>query len=151
MWTVPKSVLRLVALILLGCAAGAFALGMLGAEPGGGRLPGEAASTEGATVTTLNAADARPLTEGSAPPPAEEDERAAAEAEDKAAQTEVAEAPEPPADPQVPALQVPVETPAPRPPPQKAPAPKAPPPQPSGDAIGDLVDGLTPPSELPPF
>ena len=153
MWTVPKSVLRLVALILFGCAVGAFALGILGAEPGGGRLPGETASTEGATVTTVNAADARPLTEGGAPPARDQDQQAAAEDDSEEAETEVAEATDAPADPQIPALQVPVETAAPRPPPAKAPPPKtpSPPPQQSGDAIGDLVDGLTPPSELPPF
>lgn len=151
MWTVPKSVLRLVAVILLGCAAGAFALGIIGAEPSGGRLPGEAASTEGATVTTLTAADARPLGDGASSPAPEAEDEAAAGSEADDGETQVADAAETPADPQVPALQVPVETPAPRPPPPKAPAPKAPPPQQSGDAIGDLVDGLTPPSELPPF
>ena len=92
MWTVPKSVLRVVALILFACAAGAFALGILGAEPGGGRLPGETASADGATVTTLNAADARPLTEGGAPPAEDEEEQAAAEDESDEAETEVAEA-----------------------------------------------------------
>ncbi|MDO8901321.1 MAG: hypothetical protein Q7V15_08210, partial [Phenylobacterium sp.] len=59
MWTVPRPVLRLVALLLLACAAGAFALGILGAEPRGGRLPGETLASEG--VAPVTATDAQAL------------------------------------------------------------------------------------------
>lgn len=156
MWTVPQPVLRLVALALLGVAGFAFAMGVIGAEPRGGRLPGEASGSETA-VAPVVAADAEALDENNQslakrdePPqdPAAEDESTAAAAEDT---VETASA-----DPQIPALQVPDEpppakAPAPKTPAPKTPAPKAPPaPAPSGDAIGDLVDGLTP-SELPPF
>ncbi|WP_300579459.1 hypothetical protein [Phenylobacterium sp.] len=153
MWTVPQPVLRLVALALLGVAGFAFAMGVIGAEPRGGRLPGEA-SGSGTAVAPVVAADAEALDENNQslakrdePPqdPAAEDEAAAEDTVETAS-----------ADPQIPALQVPDEpppakAPAPKTPAPKTPAPKAPPaPAPSGDAIGDLVDGLTP-SELPPF
>lgn len=142
MWTVPQPVLRLVALLLLACAVGAFALGLLGADPGGGRLPGEAPAP-GEVTAPVAATDARPLDDGSgqAQAPAEPTQQAAAEAP-----------PAPAADPQVPALQVAEDAAPNRPaPPPAAPAQKAPPPAaPRGDVIGDLVDGLTP-SELPPF
>lgn len=143
MWTVPLPVLRLVALLLLACAVGAFALGLLGAEPGGGRLPGEA-SGAGEIVAPVVATEAQPLDEGGA---------AARPAADQAVETAEATeetTSEATADAQVPALQV-AEPAAPRPapPPQKAAAPAQP--AQKSDAIGDLVDGLTPPPELPPF
>ncbi|MDO8380187.1 hypothetical protein [Phenylobacterium sp.] len=151
MWTVPQPVLRLVALALLGVAGIAFALGVIGAEPRGGRLPGEASGSE-ASVAPVVATDAEALDENNqslarreAPV---EDEAGESGATVAATETAVETAS---ADPQIPALQVPDEPPAQRPPPAKTPAPKAPAaPAPSGDAIGDLVDGLTP-SELPPF
>ncbi|MDP1618986.1 hypothetical protein [Phenylobacterium sp.] len=151
MWTVPQPVLRLVALALLGVAGIAFAMGVIGAEPRGGRLPGEAPSS-GDAVAPVVATDARALDENNrdiaARDAAIENEATEAAATVAAAEPTVETAA---ADPQIPALQVPDEPVAPRPPPAKAPAPKAPPtPAPSGDAIGDLVDGLTP-SELPPF
>lgn len=147
MWTFPRPVLRLVALLLLACAVGAFTLGVIGAEPRGGRLPGEVAEgAEGGAA--VSATEARALdTEGTALAPVETAAEPAAEtAPARPAETAAV-------DPQVPALQVPDE-PAPAPkatppaPAPKAPAPKAPAPPQSGDAIGDLVDGL---SELPPF
>ncbi|MDP3118537.1 MAG: hypothetical protein Q8N19_15685 [Phenylobacterium sp.] len=146
MWTVPQPVLRVVALVLLACAVGAFALGILGAEPRGGRLPGEAL-VEGEGAAPVAATEAQALTaEGPAEAPVEP---AAETAAAPAAPAETAQA-----DPQVPALQVPDEPapaarpPAPPAPPAKAPAPKAPATPQNGDAIGDLVDGL---SDLPPF
>lgn len=146
MWTVPRPVLRLVALLLLACAAGAFTLGVIGAEPRGGRLPGEAAP--GAeTAAVVNATEAQALDpDGASLTPVQAPAESEAEVEPaQPSQT-------PAADPQVPALQVPDEAaPAPKAPPApapKAPAPKAAPPAQNGDAIGDLVDGL---SELPPF
>jgi len=145
MWTVPRPVLRLVALLLLACATGAFVLGVLGAEPRGGRLPGEVAAEDGAPAVSATEAQALDM-EGPSPPPVSTAETT----EDEPAAAEPAETAQ--ADPQVPALQVPDEpapTPAPKAaPPPKAPAPKAPAAPQSGDAIGDLVDGL---SELPPF
>ena len=148
MWTVPQPVLRLVALLLLACAVGAFVLGVLGAEPRGGRLPGEAATT-GVGAAPVAATEAQALTtEGPAQAPVEPTDASAT----APAETEPEEPA--PADPQVPALQIPDEpapparAPAPAPPPAKTPAPKAPATPQNGDAIGDLVDGL---SDLPPF
>lgn len=143
MWTMPQPVLRLVALLLLTCAVGAFVLGILGAEPRGGRLPGEGLA-EGAGSAPMSATDAQAL------------DLAAPESPPVVVIEETTETPAPappaetaPSDPQTPALQVPDEpAPAPRSPAPAAPAPKAPTPPANGDAIGDLVDGL---SELPPF
>lgn len=154
MWTVPQPVLRLVALALLGVAGFAFAMGVIGAEPRGGRLPGEAPGS-GETVAPVVATDAQALDENNQSL-ARRDEPLDEAAEDEAPAATAKETVETASvDPQIPALQVPDEppaqAPAPKAPAPKAPAPKAPPaPTPSGDAIGDLVDGLTP-SELPPF
>ena len=155
MWTVPQPVLRLVALALLGVAGFAFAMGLIGAEPRGGRLPGEASGSETA-VAPVVATDAEALDENNqrlATRDAPLDDAAAEDEASAAATEETVETAA--ADPQVPALQVPDEppaqAPAPKAPAPKTPAPKAPTaPAPGGDAIGDLVDGLTP-SELPPF
>lgn len=155
MWTVPQPVLRLVALALLGVAGVAFAMGVIGAEPRGGRLPGEASGSETAAAPVV-ATDAEALDENNQRLARRneplEDEAAEDEATAAATEETVETAA---ADPQIPALQVPDEppakAPAPKAPAPKTPAPKAPAaPPPSGDAIGDLVDGLTP-SELPPF
>jgi len=159
MWTVPQPVLRLVALALLGVAGFAFAMGVIGAEPRGGRLPGEASGSETA-VAPVVATDAEALDENNQSLARRDEPLEEASAEDEAAVAETEETVETAAvDPQIPALQVPDEppdeppakAPAPKAPAPKTPAPKAPAaPAPSGDAIGDLVDGLTP-SELPPF
>lgn len=148
MWTVPQPVLRLVALLLLACAAGAFFLGVIGAEPRGGRLPGEV-TDGGEGVAPMSATEAQALDLEDPTEPLIETVAANDEAPAQAAPADTAQA-----DPQVPALQVPDE-PAPAARPPAAPAPKAPAPAPkapaqpqNGDAIGDLVDGL---SELPPF
>ena len=129
MWSMPRSVLRFVAVILGLCAVGGFILGVRGA-PERARLPGEAAGG-GAPI---QASDAQPLDDlvltpsELAPEPKKEEEKPAEEAE------------------QAPA---PVET---APEPKAAPAPKAPTsPPPEEDRVGDLIDGLTPPPEQPPY
>jgi hypothetical protein len=151
MWTVSQPVLRLVALALLGVAGFAFAMGVIGAEPRGGRLPGETSGSETA-VAPVVATDAEALDENNQRLARRNEPLEDAAVKDEATVVATEDTVETAsADPQIPALQVPDEPPAPRPPPAKAPAPKAPAaPAPSGDAIGDLVDGLTP-SELPPF
>ena len=129
MWTMPSSVLRLVAAILALCAVGGFVLGLRGA-PEPARLPGE--SPDGGPA--LQASEARPLDDfvltPSELPPAPEP-KVEEEPEEKA------EAAPPPK----------IE-----PPPAVAPPPK-PPSAPSGDEdrVGDLIDGLTPPPEQPPY
>ncbi len=137
MWTMPQPVLRLVALLLLTCAVGSFVLGILGAEPRDGRLPGEGlADRDGAAPMSATDAQALDLAAPDPPPIVVVEDETEAEAREAAAA----------ADPQTPALQVPDDpAPAVRPPAQ-TPPPPAPPT--NGDAIGDLVDGL---SELPPF
>ena len=139
MWTMPQPVLRLVALLLLTCAVGAFVLGILGAEPRGGRLPGEGlAESDGAAPMSATDAQALDLSPPEPPPIVVVEDEAEADAPEESAA----------ADPQTPALQVPDDpAPAARPPAQ-TPPPQAPTPPANGDAIGDLVDGL---SELPPF
>ena len=128
MWSMPRSVLRFVAVILGLCAVGGFILGVRGA-PERARLPGEAAGG-GAPI---QASDAQPLDDlvltpsELAPEPKKEEEK-----------PEEAE--------QAPA---PVEK---EPEPKAAPAPKAPTsPPPEEDRVGDLIDGLTPPPEQPPY
>ncbi len=129
MWSMPRSVLRFVAVILGLCAVGGFILGVRGA-PERARLPGEAAGG-GAPI---QASDAQPLDDlvltpsELAPEPKKEEEKPAEEAEQAPAPVE--KAPEPKA----------------------APAPKAPTsPPPEEDRVGDLIDGLTPPPEQPPY
>jgi hypothetical protein len=120
----PDKVLRIVAVLLVICAVGGFALGFAGA-PKGGRLPGEAAP--GGEGAPMAATEARALnTDELAPPkppePAEEPEK------------EEEKAPEP---------QTPVE---------KAPVLKAPEPVEQPDQVGDLLAAPPPPPpEDPPF
>ncbi|MBA4012945.1 MAG: hypothetical protein C0481_13840 [Phenylobacterium sp.] len=129
MWSMPRSVLRFVAVILGLCAVGGFILGVRGA-PERARLPGEA-SGGGAPI---QASDAQPLDDlvltpsELAPEPKKEEEKPAEETEQ--APLPVEKAPELKA----------------------APAPKAPTtPPPEEDRVGDLIDGLTPPPEQPPY
>ncbi len=129
MWSMPRSVLRFVAVILGLCAVGGFILGVRGA-PERARLPGEAAGG-GAPI---QASDAQPLEDlvltpsELAPEPKKEEEKPAEPTEQTPLPVE--KAPEPKA----------------------APAPKAPAtPPPEEDRVGDLIDGLTPPPEQPPY
>ena len=130
MWSMPRSVLRFVAVILGLCAVGGFILGVRGA-PERARLPGEAAGG-GAPI---QASDAQPLDDlvltpsELAPEPKKEEEEKPAEAAEQAP-LPVEKAPELKA----------------------APTPKAPTPTPpEEDRVGDLIDGLTPPPEQPPY
>lgn len=128
MWSMPRSVLRFVAVILGLCAVGGFILGVRGA-PERGRLPGEAAGSS----APIQASDAQPLedlvlTPSELPPePKKEEEKPAEDVEPPPLPIE--KAPEPKATP-----------------PAKAPAPP-----PEEDRVGDLIDGLTPQPEQPPY
>lgn len=129
MWSMPRSVLRFVAVILGLCAVGGFILGVRGA-PERARLPGEAAGG-GAPI---QASDAQPLEDlvltpsELAPEPKKEEEKPAEPTEQTPLPVEKA-----------PELKA-------------APAPKAPTtPPPEEDRVGDLIDGLTPPPEQPPY
>lgn len=130
MWTMPHRTLQIVAALIVVCAIGGFVLGYSG-TPAKPRLPGESA-TVGAP---LEATEAKPLT-GVVDTPKPEEPAPKAEEEEK---TEEAAAE--PALPPPPKL---VEAPA-----QKAPAPV--PPSPPEDKVGDLIDGITPQPEAPPF
>lgn len=127
MWTMPRSVLRVVAVILAACAVGGFILGVRGA-PEQARLPGE--SPNGGPA--LQATDAQPL--------------------DDLVLTPSELEPEPPKVEEKPEEKVEEEAPIiapPPPPPAATPAPTAPPSD--EDRVGDLIDGLTPPPEQPPY
>lgn len=134
-WTMPRPVLRLVALLIGLSAAGAFLLGALTAPPKG-RLPGERA--QGQTGAALEATEATPLgaerIEGPPPPreltPEEQadldaEKAARAEAEAERRQEAAARAAE------------------------AAPTPPPAPPQP--DRVGDLLEKAAPPQEEPVF
>lgn len=128
MWTMPRSVLRVVAVLLAVLAVGGFVLGVRGA-PERARLPGE--SAQGGPA--LQATDARPLEDLVLTPSELEPEP-----------PKVEEKPEEKAE-EAPAVVAPVA-------PAVAPAPKAPTmPSADEDRVGDLIDGLTPPPEQPPY
>ncbi|MDZ4373642.1 MAG: hypothetical protein U1C74_19770 [Phenylobacterium sp.] len=85
-WSMPRPVLQLVAWLIGLSAAGAFAMGLLTAQPPG-RLPGEAAG--GVSAEVIQAQDATPLVDErieGRPEPEEltPEEKAALEAEKKA-------------------------------------------------------------------
>lgn len=124
MWSMPRSILRVVAVLIALCAVAGFILGVLG-TPEKGRLPGEV--VRGAGAVPIDAPDAQPLLD--APPP----RPPRADADKKAAEpkSEVD-----PLDAQASAVA----------PPPAAPAQ----PKPPEDKVGDLLDGVTPPPEDPP-
>jgi hypothetical protein len=129
MWTMPRNVLRVVAVILAACAVGAFIFGVRGA-PERARLPGE--SPGGGPA--LQATDARPL-----------DDLVLTPSELEPEPPKVEEMPEETAEEEAPVI-------APPPPaPSAAPAPKPAMPSSDEDRVGDLIDGLTPPPEQPPY
>lgn len=129
MWTMPRSVLRVVAIILAICAVGGFVLGVRGA-PERARLPGESAQGGAA----LQATDARPLEDLVLTPSELEPEAPKVEEKPEAKAEEAPLVTPPPVAPSV------------------APAPKAPTvPSADEDRVGDLIDGLTPPPEQPPY
>lgn len=139
MWSMPRSVLRVVAVIIAACALGGFVLGVRGA-PEKARLPGEAATTGAA----IDAPDATILDNDERPPPPPEktEEELAAEAAAKKADEEAKAALDAAklaeSEKAIPTEKLVV-------PPAKAPTP------PTDDQVGDLIDGLTPPPEQPPY
>jgi hypothetical protein len=132
MWSMPRSVLQVVAVIIGICAVSGFVLGLRGA-PERARLPGES-SLDG---KALNATDATPLEPAFIPPPPEPElQKVEEEKPEEAAEPAVA-----PADKQV-ADAAKAAAAAPR---------LAVPPPVQEDRVGDLIDGLTPPPEQPPY
>lgn len=127
MWTMPRSVLRVVAVILAVCAVGAFVFGVRGA-PERARLPGE--GPEGGPA--LQATDARPL-----------DDLVLTPSELEPEPPKVEEKPEEKAE------EAPLVVPPPPAPVAPAPAPAMP--SADEDRVGDLIDGITPPPEQPPY
>lgn len=128
MWSMPRNVLRIVAFILAACAVGGFVMGIR-STPERARLPGE-----GAAGPALEASDARPLedlvlTPSELPPEQPKEE----------------EKPEEKAEVEPPPVIAPPSPEAPKP----APAPAMP--SADEDHVGDLIDGLTPPPEQPPY
>lgn len=138
MWSMPKSVLRVVAVIIAACAVGGFVLGVRGA-PEKARLPGESA----AQGQAIDAPDATILDNDERPPPPPEktEEELKAEEEKKKAEEEAKAALDAARLVEAEKSAVPKIA----PPPAKAPAP------PVDDQVGDLIDGLTPPPEQPPY
>jgi hypothetical protein len=124
MWSMPRSVLRVVAVIIALCALTGLVLGIQGA-PDRGRLPGE--TTRGNVGATVDAPDAKPLIEEIPPPPQEKKKP-----EDEMKKDEV--------DPDASAT-------APVAPPPSTPAAK---PGAADDRVGDLLDGVTPPPQEDP-
>lgn len=125
MWSMPRSVLRIVAGIIALCAVGGFVLGLQGA-PERGRLPGEVPQVGAATG--VDAPDAKPLIDEMPPPPPPEEKK---KPEDEVKKDEV--------DPAAATLPVP--------PPVTTGAAKPPP---TEDRVGDLLDGVTPPPQEDP-
>lgn len=127
MWSMPRSVLRVVAAIIALCAVAGFVLGVQG-TPERGRLPGETDQT--ASGAAVDAPDAKPLIDETPPPPPPEEKK---KPEEEVKKEEV--------DPNALAPTLPV-TPAVTAPPAKAAPPE--------DRVGDLLDGVTPPPQEEP-
>jgi hypothetical protein len=125
MWSMPRSILRVVAVIIALCAVTGFVLGFQGA-PERGRLPGETAP--GAGGAAVDAPDAKPLIADAPPPPPPEEKK---KPEEEVKKEEV----DPNATPTLPV-----------PPPVATPPAKTPP----EDRVGDLLDGVTPPPQEDP-
>lgn len=126
MWSMPRSVLRVVAALIALCAVAGFVLGLQGA-PERGRLPGE--TPQAGSAPALDAPEAKPLVEDMPPPPPPEEKKKVEE-----------EVPKEEVDPNAAAPMLPVPAPA-------APAAK---PGPAEDRVGDLLDGVTPPPQEDP-
>ena len=125
MWSMPRSVLKVVAALIALCAVAGFVLGLQG-TPEKPRLPGE--SPSGGPGTAVDAPDATPLVDETPPPPPPEEKK---KPEEEVKKDEV--------DPNAAA-------PLPVPPPAAAAPAKAPP----EDHLGDLLDGVTPPPQEDP-
>ena len=128
MWSMPRSVLKIVAALIALCAVAGFVLGLQGA-PERSRLPGE--SPQAGSAPALDAPDAKPLVEDLPPPPPPPEEKKKVEEE----------VPKEEVDPDAAAPMPPVPATPP------APAAKAAPPE---DRVGDLLDGVTPPPQEDP-
>ena len=133
MWSMPRSILKVVAGLIAACALAGLVLGFQGA-PEKGRLPGE--SAKGDSAEALTATDVKPIVEDAPPPPPEEKKPV----EEKKPEID-------PADPQ-PAQAEPDTTPAPAP--AKPVAKPAGKPAGADDKVGDLLDGVTPPPQDEP-
>lgn len=128
MWSMPRSVLKVVAVIIALCAVAGFVLGLQG-TPDRGRLPGQV--EPGAGGASVDAPDAKPLIEEAPPPPPPEKKKD----EEEVKKDEV--------DPNaVPVLPV-------SPPAASAAKPTGKPGAPE-DRVGDLLDGVTPPPQEDP-
>lgn len=128
MWTMPRSVLQVVAVLIGLVALGGLGLGFVSA-PERGRLPGEAAPG-GPSSAAIDAPDATPIIDAPPPPPPEktDEEKEEEEKENEEADAKLVEKAPPPAPP-------PVVVPEPAEPIAPPVEPEAPP----------------PPSEIPPF
>jgi hypothetical protein len=127
MWTMPRPVLLVVAVLLGLVAAGGLGLGFVSA-PERGRLPGESAQG-GPASAVIEAPDATPIVDAPPPPPPEETEKEKSEEEEVPAEAKLVERAPPPA-----------------PPPVVAPEPTEPIAPPPVEPESPL-----PPSEIPPF
>ena len=142
MWSMPRSVLRVVAVLIALCAVSGFVLGVRGA-PEKARLPGEGPPGAAAGVQ-LQATEAKPLgDEVLAPPPppvvvAKVEEK---KPEDKKPEADPLDLAADQAPPQTIASATPAKP--------AAPKPTTPPPA-AEDRVGDLLDGITPPPNDPP-
>jgi len=120
----PRSILKVVAVIIALCAVAGFVLGLQG-TPDRGRLPGQV--EPGADGASVDAPDAKPLIEEAPPPPPPEEKKK----DEEVKKDEV----DPDAIPTLPVA-----------PPTTAPTkPGAP-----EDRVGDLLDGVTPPPQEDP-
>jgi hypothetical protein len=129
MWSMPRSVLKVVAVIIALCAVAGFVLGLQG-TPDRGRLPGQ--GEPGAGGASVDAPDAKPLVEEAPPPPPPEEKK---KDEDEVKKDEV--------DPNsIPTLPVA--------PPAGAPTKPNAKPGAAEDRVGDLLDGVTPPPQEDP-
>ena len=125
MWIVPRSLLKIVAALIAGCALVGLVLGFQNA-PRKGRLPGE--SVKGESAEALTATDAKPLVDD-APLP----QPLLADKKPEVKTTEV--------DPADGVVATPTA---------EAPAVAKPAAKPPEDKMGDLLDVITPPPEEPP-
>ena len=136
MWSMPRSLLKIVAGVIAACALTGLVLGFQGA-PRKGRLPGE--SAKGDSAAALTATDVTPLVEDAPPPPpAPEDKKVE---EEKQAEVDPADAQAAQPDPAVTASPTPAG-------PKTTPTKSGP--KPADDKLGDLLDGVTPPPQDDP-
>jgi len=124
MWSMPRSLLKVVAVLIAACAVAGLVLGFQSA-PQKGRLPGE--SVKGDSAEALTATDVKPLVEDAPLPAPLVDKKPV---EEKTTEVD-------PTEPQAPATT------------EAAPA-AAKPAAKAEDKVGDLLDGVTPPPQEEP-